>query len=370
MDTAEDHKLTKKSDSRLVRLLSYLVRNATSFTVGAMAFVHAGLLLLFVVSDVKPLVVFNFFSVVIYIVCFVLCRLRINLPVYAAIILEVTIYTVVSTYYVGLECGTFFFLFSIIPIVIYFGSLLFKGRQRWGVVLMLVLNFTSFIILYVSFFYTAPVYTVSPLMRLCLFVFSAFAMVFAVMFYNVMFIFSSENTVISLEKRNRQLSADASEDALTNLLNRRGFLPLVSSLMNSGNTEPFCIAFCDLDDFKRINDSYGHDAGDEVLKHTTRIIRRELPGCDICRWGGEEFVILLNDCDLPTAKGRVERLRRTIESNPTVFFNKQIFVTITIGLEQYNDTYKNPEAVIRKSDERMYYGKKHGKNIVIFEDQE
>jgi diguanylate cyclase (GGDEF)-like protein len=138
--------------------------------------------------------------------------------------------------------------------------------------------------------------------------------------------------------------------------------------MSDGETGHFCIAFGDLDDFKRVNDSYGHEAGDEVLKHATKMIRQELPGCDICRWGGEEFVILLKDCDLPNAKSKLERLRKTIESNPTVFFGKQIFVTMTLGLEEFRPSYSKPEAVIKKADERMYYGKQHGKNMLVFED--
>ena len=73
---------------------------------------------------------------------------------------------------------------------------------------------------------------------------------------------------------------------------------------------------------------------------------------------------------MAAAKGKVERLRKTIESNPTSFFGKQIFVTMTIGLEEYKDNYKEPEALIKKADERMYYGKQHGKNIVVFEDAE
>ena len=69
-----------------------------------------------------------------------------------------------------------------------------------------------------------------------------------------------------------------------------------------------------------------------------------------------------------SAKAKVERLRKTIESNPTSFFGKQIFVTITIGLEEYQSGYAEPEQVIKKADERMYYGKQHGKNVLVFED--
>ncbi len=367
---ADKIKSVNKRYERLDNAMRFLVNNAFTFTVGVMGLVHAVLLIIFWIAGVYPLVQFNFFSVVVYAFCFVLCRFEHLLPVYVSIILEVTIYSIVSTYYVGLRCGTYCFLFSIVPIIIYFGSTLFKGRQRWGVASMIVLNFITFIVVYFSFYFQEPVYSVSSATALVLVIFSAFAMVFATVFYNIMYIYSSENTVSVLELRNKQLSADAHEDALTSLLNRRGFLPLVKSLMAGGKPEKFCIAFCDLDDFKRINDSYGHEAGDEVLKHTTMMIRQELPGSDICRWGGEEFVILLRDCDLAAAKIRVERLRKTIESNPTSFFNKQIFVTITIGLEQYTPKYAEPESLIKKADERMYYGKQHGKNILVFEDPE
>lgn len=353
----------------LVRVLRYLVENAYSFTVAVMGLVHATLAVIFLIAGVWELVQFNFVSVIIYAFCFILCRFGHILPVYASIILEVTIYSVVSTYYVGLRCGTYCFLFSIIPIIIYFGSSLFKGSQRWGVVVMLILNFIMFVVLYASFFQVQPKYIVPEPIMLLLVIISSFAMVFATMFYNAMYIFSSENQVNILEKKNKQLSAYAHEDALTSLLNRRGFLPLVNELMKEPANH-FSIAFCDLDDFKRINDSYGHEAGDEVLKHVTYMIKRELPGCDICRWGGEEFVILLNGCDLVTAKGQVERLRKSIESNPTSFFGKNIFVTTTIGLEENKEEYKSPEDIIKAADARMYYGKQHGKNILVAEDNE
>jgi len=371
MDKAVNKKQSPKSDSALIdKALLFFVNNAFSFTVGVMGFVHAMLLFIFCLGGVNPLVQFNFLSVIIYIFCFILCRFGHILPAYISIIAEVTAYSVVSTYYVGLRCGTYFFLFSILPIIIYFGSNLFKGKKRWGVVLTLIFVFAVFMVLYISFSDVEPFYYMTPALILVLLIFSAFAMVFSIIFYYAIYIYTSENMVISLEQKNRQLSADAHEDALTSLLNRRGFLPLVSSLMDSDRNNHFCIAFCDLDDFKRVNDSYGHDAGDEVLKHITTVISQELPGCDICRWGGEEFVILMKNCNLISAKGKVERLRKTVESNPTEFFNKQIFVTLTIGLEEYKAEYKEPEAVIKKADERMYYGKQHGKNILVFEDKD
>jgi len=349
-------------------IMHFLVHNSNLVTVVVMCFVHAALLAFMIALGVTPLVQFNILSVVVYLFCIVLCRAGHVMPAYISIVLEVTAYTIVSTYYIGLRCGTYCFLFSIVPIIIYFGCFIFKGAKRWIIVLLLALNFAIFSFLYIRFAEVRPVYDVVPAARILLILFSSFVMVFATIFYNTIYIYASEVEVNSLEKENKQLSADAQEDALTSLLNRRGFLPLLEPIMDDERSGHFCIAFCDIDNFKRINDSFGHDAGDEVLRHITRMIRKEMHGCDICRWGGEEIIILMKDYDLAVAKEKMEYLRKDIENSPTIFFNKRIPATITIGLEENKDSYHEPEEIIRVADERMYYGKQHGKNIVIFED--
>lgn len=235
---------------------------------------------------------------------------------------------------------------------------------------MLVLNFVTFVVLYISFSDSKPVYNVSVLTRIILVIFSAFAMIFATLFYNAMYIFASENELVILKQKNSKLSADAKEDALTTLLNRRGFLPMIESLMKDNEHNHFCAAFCDLDNFKKVNDTFGHEAGDEVLKHVTHIIKQEMQGCDICRWGGEEIVILIKDCDLEKAKVKVENLRHFIEEVPTIFFNKRIPITVTIGLAANDGGFTTPEDVIKLADARMYYGKQHGKNVVVYEDEQ
>ena len=320
--------------------------------------------------DVMPLFEFNILSVVVYIFCSVLCVTGHVLLVYISIIAEVTAYTILSTYYIGLRCGTYCFLFSIVPIIIYLGCFLFKGKMRWHIVILLLLNFGLFAFLYAKFNNIRPVYEVPPMMRTIIVIFSSFVMVFSTIFYNIIYIYSSELRVKSLELQNKQLSLDASEDLLTSLLNRRGFLPIVEELMKQDKPSDFCISFCDIDNFKRINDSYGHDAGDEVLRHITKIITNKSHGCDVCRWGGEEILILMRDCDINLAREKMEELRRSIESSPTIFFNKRIFATITIGIGENKEGYVSPDDVIRTADARMYYGKQHGKNIVVFEDRE
>ena len=362
-----ENKLMRKID----KVMHFLIHNGFLFTVIVMCLVHVTLLGIFSFAGVQPLAQFNILSVIVYVFSILFCKYGKIMPVYVSIILEVTIYTIYSTHYIGLRCGTYCFLFSIVPIIIYFGAFLFKGKKRWIIVGMLVLNFTVFILLYAGYINVEPIYELDASTRLTLVIFSSFVMVFSTIFYNTIYIYSSELDVKKLEIRNKQLTADAREDVLTTLLNRRGFLPLVEPLMKKNlKNSQFCVAFCDIDDFKRVNDSYGHDAGDEVLRHITTLMRKEMHGCDICRWGGEEIVILMKDYSLDTAKEKLETLRKSIETIPTVFYNKQIFVTITIGVESFVNKYKTPEEIIKEADKRMYYGKQHGKNILVFEDLE
>lgn len=352
------------------KIMHFLIHNGIIFTVGVMCLVHVTLLVIFSVAGVNPLVRFNVASVIIYVIGLISCKFGRVMPVYISIIVEVTVYTIFSTYYIGLKCGTYCFLFSIVPIIIYFGCFLFKGARRWSIVLMLAINFAVFVVLYVIFTKREPIYELTPDTRLLLVIFSSFVMIFSTIFYNTIYIYANEREIVNLEEKNKQLSVDAQEDVLTTLLNRRGFLPLIEPMIKVTSSEEFCVAFIDIDDFKVINDSYGHEAGDEVLRHITTLMRKEMQDCDICRWGGEEIVILMKGYDMETAKERLEALRKSIETIPTAFFNKQIFVTITIGLEKYSKKYKTPEEIIKVADKRMYYGKQHGKNMLISKDMD
>ena len=352
------------------KIMHFLIHNGIIFTVGVMCLVHVTLLVIFSVAGVHPLVRFKVASVIIYVIGLISCKFGRVMPVYISIIVEVTVYTIFSTYYIGLKCGTYCFLFSIVPIIIYFGCFLFKGARRWSIVLMLAINFAVFVVLYVIFTKREPIYELTPDKRLLLVIFSSFVMIFSTIFYNTIYIYANEREIVNLEEKNKQLSVDAQEDVLTTLLNRRGFLPLIEPMIKVTSSEEFCVAFIDIDDFKVINDSYGHEAGDEVLRHITTLMRKEMHDCDICRWGGEEIVILMKGYDMETAKERLEALRKSIETIPTAFFNKQIFVTITIGLEKYSKKYKTPEEIIKAADKRMYYGKQHGKNMLISKDMD
>lgn len=371
--TDEGCKKVKEKIS-LDAVMRFLIHNSCMFTVAIMCLVHATLLGIMLYAKVPQLVSFNILSVVVYLFCIVLSKFGHILPVYVSVCVEVFVYAILSVYVTGWDCGSACFLFSIVPIIIYFGCFLFKGSKRWIVVSLLVLDLAIYAFLYIGFVDVKPLIEVAPLARKILILFSSFVMVFSTIFYNALYIHSSEGELVNLEQKNKKLSVDAQVDALTNMLNRRGFLPVVKGLMDQKGMQKemhhFCIAFCDIDNFKRINDSCGHDCGDEVLRHISGMIKKEMYGCEICRWGGEEFVILMRDYDFAVAVQKMEYIRKCVETTPTVFYNKLIPATITIGLEEYSDAYLEPDDIIKVADERMYYGKQHGKNIVISEIKE
>ena len=353
---------------RIDDVIHFLVHNSIFFTVVIMCMVHAALFLIMLCAGVSQLAAINVVSVIVYIFCIILCRTGHILPVYYSILLEVSTYAVASVYYIGWHCGSFIFIFSIVPIIIYFGMFLFNRYRIHAIFISLMLDYSVFTVLYIVFHERPPLIETQKWTQMTLTLFSAFVMFVSIIFYSIFYIYSSEKEVDDLAHENEQLSAEACNDTLTGLLNRRGFLPKVEELMKEGDNGHFCIAFLDIDNFKRVNDSYGHECGDEVLKHISKMIKKEMHGCGICRWGGEEIVILMKDYDMAVARQKMEYMRESIGATPTVFYNKLIPVTITVGLEEYRDIYGKPDDIIKTADERMYYGKQHGKNIVISKD--
>lgn len=126
----------------------------------------------------------------------------------------------------------------------------------------------------------------------------------------------------------------------------------------------FSIILCDIDDFKKVNDTYGHDAGDLVLKTVADIISQGVrDGDKVCRWGGEEVLILIND-PVETASTAAERIRKRIEENVTTYEGEPIRITMTFGVTESIPGFRI-EHLIQQADDKLYEGKKSGKNTVV-----
>ena len=159
----------------------------------------------------------------------------------------------------------------------------------------------------------------------------------------------------------------AKTDALTGLSNRRDMYQKIKHETDrfERNEKPFTILMGDIDNFKKINDTYGHDAGDQVLTSIAALMTSTMRKQDIAsRWGGEEFLILLPETDLEGGKRIAEILRERIKKESIQYKNHNLNVTITIGLSVYDRLHDVNES-IKDADKAMYLGKIRTKNCVV-----
>src|SRR6267142_1573770 len=159
-------------------------------------------------------------------------------------------------------------------------------------------------------------------------------------------------------------------DALTGLHNRRYMESHLGTLAEQASSrgKPLALMMLDIDYFKSINDKYGHDAGDDVLREFAVRVRKSIRGIDLaCRYGGEEFVILMPETDLHVAGVVAERLRRSIAREPFAVNKgaKRIEVTISIGLSTLERKGEAIADVLKRADTALYRAKHDGRNRVV-----
>ncbi len=172
---------------------------------------------------------------------------------------------------------------------------------------------------------------------------------------------------VELERANAQLEAMATTDALTGLLNRRRFMEIAAQEVERSRRLDltFCIALCDLDHFKRVNDTSGHLAGDAVLReaaHRLHSSRRQFD--TLARYGGEEFIVLMPATDLAEAAVAAERLRAIIATAPVDIGDTTLTVTISIGVASWRGGSEPFEAVVERADRALYAAKAAGRDRV------
>lgn len=167
---------------------------------------------------------------------------------------------------------------------------------------------------------------------------------------------------------NRRLEMDALTDVLTGLPNRRYLVERLSHdwAMARRSGQPLTCMVLDIDHFKRINDNYGHDVGDRVLERVAEVLRSCIRGTDVvCRYGGEEFVVVGADSDLDSSLKCAERLRHAVETEVSAAFAQlERPVTVSIGVALRNESTRTPEMLLKAADEALYIAKQSGRNRV------
>ncbi len=254
----------------------------------------------------------------------------------------------------GLFCGNGYFLLIDIAIIIS----IFKERTRIFYLFIMIILLIS--LLGLESYYPKIFFHLSK-EQCAINIFLSFVIAtFFLIFLLVLF-------VSQLEKQKLEKEVLSKEDYLTGLLNRRGIFEKLDLLLKSLNRRDFIfsIIIADIDDFKKINDTYGHITGDWVLKEVAKRISESLRAGDILgRWGGEEFIIILPYADLENAMEVGERIRQHLSKTPIEYKDNVIHITITLGVGEYNG-----ELSLNKNltliDDALYRGKAKGKNCVI-----
>lgn len=178
--------------------------------------------------------------------------------------------------------------------------------------------------------------------------------------------FSDNSNMMEALKQVDQLNKEANQDPLTGIGNRRYIeMKIKSSLLEFQQTsEPFGLLLLDIDRFKRVNDNYGHDIGDQVLKMLTSTIEKNIRTTDhIGRWGGEEFIVIVHNLDLNHLRWISDKLRALVASSYLPVSGGIVQVTVSVGatLAQPSDTLAT---LVKRADRLLYKSKAEGRNRV------
>lgn len=173
-------------------------------------------------------------------------------------------------------------------------------------------------------------------------------------------------TQLKLKKTIEHLEFLASRDSMTGAYNRRKFFELAKQLFSQGD-EDFFVSMIDIDYFKKVNDSYGHDAGDMVIKLVSKTISDMLPQNSIfARIGGEEFVSVCKTSSTQEAMSLFENIREAISSLRVDYNGNEISFTISNGITSKKSSTKSIDELLKESDIALYEAKSSGRNKVIF----
>jgi diguanylate cyclase (GGDEF)-like protein len=165
-----------------------------------------------------------------------------------------------------------------------------------------------------------------------------------------------------------ELGNFALTDPLTGIYNRRYLELYMEKIipLSEKQEQTLTLIMFDVDHFKKINDTYGHHAGDMVLKKIVRVIKGVIRSSDVfVRIGGEEFIILLPNCSLGHGIILAERIRKTVENTKFIYKGRRLFVTISIGVTEYTEG-QDLKKFLEKADRALYQAKEMGRNKVVW----
>lgn len=328
--------------------------------------IHCFYVIFFSVFSVPELLCFNIVSVSLYLFGAVFISKVDKTLVWLLILYaEIMLHGIMCSVFLGWTYG--FGLYCMILIPVSFFVLLMDKSIKKPVLLSSVLSVIDIIVMTATraYAYAAdPIYVFPSEVSIVISCFNMIMSDIALLTFSVLFILKIKSDLSLLQNKNEELDMLANYDKLTGLRNRHNMTEIFESYEKS--TKPYCISLGDIDDFKHVNDTYGHAAGDKVLIAVSNVIKKHVGDNGVvCRWGGEEILLILNGTTNECIALN-EKIRLEIQNMKLSFERRDIRVTMTFGLCDYGDAM-NIEKLISIADKRLYVGKGNGKNQVVSE---
>ena len=321
--------------------------------VAGSVFIHAVLITMFLLAGRPALAALNGGALVFYAIWFWrFSRKPVNKWMLVALYLDVVVHASIYNLLLGQQTAFFLYPFIIIPVTYFLSTRDLKKNQHT----MLISSALSVLslLLMLGTLSTAPKMPFEDAGLTAQF-FQVNVLICALL----LCVYTSEFMTETLSTQ-KSLSFHAENDQLTGLRNRYGFSKEVEKLHGT----QYCVVMCDIDDFKKINDRYGHGVGDSVLTKVGRALSTSIRREDaVCRWGGEEFLMVLR-CDVDTARAAVERARRKLASLTVDTDAGPVGVTMTFGLADCLEA-ESFEDLVRIADSNLIRGKRSGKNCLV-----
>ncbi len=324
----------------------------------AVGFLHFLFFIVFTILNVPEMQFMNFTSILcyFYVVNVIVKKDNIIYSIYISLLL-ILYYVIFSAYFVGYEKN----IIIILPVIVISLYNIYE-LSRKHLMTMTLIVFLAYIVL-IYFRYNVDSKYEGELMFLDLvnvtYAFSAG--IFSLYTNKLSYLYMKRIDVQKIEL----LSKEVNTDYLTGLWNRRYIFNKFKEKNIIGN---YCVVIADIDYFKKINDTYGHDAGDYILKQVAKIFVDKFDDKDIiCRWGGEEFVIILKEEDESIILEKLEMIRSFIEHKIFKFKGIDIRLTMSFGVQHIVKHIEFDDA-IKYADEALYFSKGNGRNQVMLYD--
>lgn len=335
--------------------------------IGSILPVHVFLLVIFYTFHVTPMFIFNIFSVLTYVFCFWLMHgdREYYLAIFFIAYIEIILHSFAASICVGWQFGFAQYIIAIVPVGFYTCYRLEIKRHRFTIAtLAAVFAAVSFLFCkFLSFFWEPVVVLDNVVLEFVLYVFNSLCAFTFLIIFSLIFIFEIRLSSNQLKHQNAILDKLASTDPLTGLYNRRSMDIFLSQAVETESN--FALIMCDIDDFKKVNDTYGHDLGDVVLKGVASITAEQVKEKGyVCRWGGEEILILLNNASEENTFRIAENIRRNVSNRMFDLNEKWVHCSLTLGIA-FHHIDETVEETITRADYKLYRGKRSGKNVVI-----